>query len=111
MTAERQELNQHRLFTRTLRNLNWAVSIISVSLAAGILGYMRLGPMDLPNAFANAAMILSGMGPLDKLTTPAGLIFEGVYALICGLVLFTSAGLALAPLLHHMLSNFHLEEK
>jgi hypothetical protein len=100
-----------RLISRTLRNVMWALAVVAASLAIGIAGYMWLGPMDFPRAFANAAMILSGMGPLDKLDTATGYYFEGTYALLCGLLLFAAAGLALSPLLHHMLHSFHLQDK
>jgi hypothetical protein len=55
-------------------------------------------------------MILSGMGPLDKLDTAPGQIFEGIYALVCGLLFLAIAGLVLAPLLHRMLHRFHIED-
>ncbi|NJM29281.1 MAG: hypothetical protein HC855_03395 [Rhizobiales bacterium] len=67
--------------------------------------------MGLAQAFANAAMILSGMGPLDKLESPGGMVFEGIYALVCGLLFFAVAGLILAPALHRVLHRFHLEDE
>jgi len=84
--------------------------IVVVALIIGMIGYSYFGAMDMARAFANAAMILSGMGPLDKLEGTAGQIFEGVYALICGLLFFAVAGLVLAPLFHHILHRFHIED-
>jgi hypothetical protein len=88
----------------------WALAFVLLSLAFGIAGYMSFGNMGFAQAFANAAMILSGMGPLDRLTTTGGYYFEGLYALVCGLVFFAVAGLALAPMLHRLLHRFHLED-
>mgnify|MGYP000850388321 CR=1 FL=1 len=88
----------------------WALAIVAAALGVGIAGYMFHGNMGLAQAFANAAMILSGMGPLDKLETPAGFVFEGIYALVCGLLFFAVAGLILAPMLHRLLHRFHLED-
>lgn len=51
----------------------------------GTLGYKFLGEMSTSEAFLNATMILSGMGPVDPLTnkTPAK-IFASFYALFSG---------------------------
>lgn len=96
---------------RVWRNGLWGLVVIIIAMAVGMAGYMYFGAMSVPAAFANAAMILSGMGPLDKLEGTGGLVFEGVYALICGLVFFAVAGLVLAPLLHRMLHRFHIEDR
>lgn len=88
----------------------WALVIVVLALGVGMAGYMYWGSMGLAQGFANAAMILSGMGPLDKLDAPAGMVFEGLYALICGLLFFAIAGLVLAPMLHRLLHRFHLED-
>jgi Co/Zn/Cd efflux system component len=96
--------------TRVWINALWAAAVIFVSLAVGIAGYMYFGSMGFAQGFANAAMILSGMGPLDKLSTSGGYYFEGLYALVCGLVFFAVAGLVLAPALHRLLHRFHLED-
>lgn len=95
---------------RVWANGVWAAGIVVLSLAAGMAGYMGFGGMGAAQGFANAAMILSGMGPLDKLDSTGGYIFEGVYALVCGLVFFAVAGLILAPMLHRLLHRFHLED-
>jgi hypothetical protein len=61
------------------------------------------------DAFANAAMILSGMGPLSPLQTSAGKLFAGLYALYSGLVVIVALGIILAPVLHRLLHHFHAE--
>jgi hypothetical protein len=61
------------------------------------------------DAFANAAMILSGMGPLAPLRTWGGKLFAGLYALYSGLVMIVATGTALAPLVHRLLYGFHVE--
>jgi hypothetical protein len=98
------------LAARFGRNVGIGVLIVLVALIIGMIGYSYFGAMDMAQAFANAAMILSGMGPLDKLETPGGQVFEGIYALVCGLLFFAVAGLVLAPLLHRMLHRFHIED-
>jgi TRAP-type C4-dicarboxylate transport system permease small subunit len=89
------------------------LGIIAVALAVGMIGYMTLGGMDAVTAFANAAMILSGMGPLDltAMNSDPAKLFEGFYALVSGLLFFAVAAFALAPALHHVLRSFHLEDE
>jgi hypothetical protein len=106
-------IRHKRLMRRLLRNAIWALGIIVVALALGIAGYMYFGNMKFIPAFANAAMILSGMGPLDvaAMSSEPAEIFEGFYALFSGLLFFAVAGFALAPALHHILRSFHLEDE
>ena len=61
--------------------------IVGVSLLAGMCGYHYLESMEWIDAFANAAMILSGMGPLEPVKTWNGKLFAGLYALYSGLIL------------------------
>jgi len=67
--------------------------------------------MGFVDAFANAAMILSGMGPLEPLKSTAGKMFAGLYALYSGLVLVLASGVVLAPIVHRMLHRFHLQDE
>lgn len=92
-----------------------AVSLVSVgglivvSLLVGMAGYHFLEGMSGIDAFSNAAMILSGMGPLTELKTWNGKLFAGLYAIYSGLVLIFATGLILAPIGHRVLHRFHLE--
>jgi hypothetical protein len=83
--------------------------LIGLSLAIGMVGYRATEHMAWIDAFANAAMILSGMGPLAPLETWGGKLFAGLYALYSGLLLLAVAGLILAPIVHRVLHRFHLE--
>jgi hypothetical protein len=99
------------MFRRLWRNTLWALAVVAVALAAGMAGYAYFGSMGPAEAFANAAMILSGMGPLTQLETTGGYLFEGAYALVCGLLFFALAGFVLAAPLHHLVRRFHLEDE
>ena len=83
--------------------------LVGVSLLGGMFGYHYLESMEWIDAFANAAMILSGMGPLEPVKTWNGKLFAGLYALYSGLILILVAGLILAPVVHRILHRFHLE--
>ncbi len=86
-----------------------AAVLIGLSLYAGIVGYHALEGMSWVDAFVNASMILSGMGPVGELHTTAGKVFAGSYALYSGLALILAAGLILSPIFHRVLHRFHLE--
>lgn len=99
-----------RLFLRRFaRNFLVGLALIAVSLAAGMLGYEYFEGMNSVDAFVNAAMILSGMGPIGELKTKGGKIFAGCYALYSGLALITVAAITLSPVIHRFLHRFHLE--
>ena len=87
-----------------------AAGIVLASLAIGMAGYAgweHLSPLD---AFLNAAMILSGMGPLHAPQSSAGKLFAGIYALYSGFVVLITAGIIGAPVVHRMMHKFHWQE-
>jgi hypothetical protein len=86
-----------------------AVALIAVSLIIGMCGYKYLENMSWVDAFVNAAMILSGMGPVETLHTSGGKIFAGCYALYSGLALILATGLIIAPVVHRLMHRFHIE--
>jgi hypothetical protein len=86
-----------------------ASAIIGFSLCIGILGYRHFDKLPWLDAFENAAMILSGMGPMTQSEPDAGKIFAGCYALFSGLAFITSMGVVFAPVVHRFLHKFHLE--
>ena len=86
-----------------------SAGISAVTLGLGMCGYHSLEKMPWPDSFANASMILAGMGPLGNLNTDAGKIFAGFYALFCGLIFITVITILLAPIVHRGLHKFHLE--
>ena len=80
-----------------------------VSLLGGMAGYRYLEGMSWIDAFANASMILSGMGPLSALQTWGGKLFAGCYALYSGLTVIVVMGLILSPVMHRLFHRFHLQ--
>jgi hypothetical protein len=88
----------------------WMILTI-VGLAIGIAGYAEFEGMSFVDAYVNAAMILSGMGPMGELKTTAGKIFAGSYAILSGLIIVIATGFVLAPIFHRVLHRFHVESK
>ena len=100
----------HRFALRLLRNALWSAGFIVIWLVIGMAGYGGFEGMSVVDSFVNAAMILSGMGPVQTLNTAGGKVFAGFYAILSGIVIFGIAGVALAPLFHRMLHKFHLQD-
>src|SRR5258706_6580397 len=94
-------------YFRLARGAVIGLAIILTSLGIGMAGYHLFKKMPWLDAFSNAAMILSGMGPLVPLQTDAGKLFAGCYALFSGLAFITSIGVAFAPMFHRFLHKFH----
>ena len=98
-------------YRRVVRNAIIGLAVIAVSLSAGMIGYHHFEKMSWLDAFLNAAMILSGMGPVGSLQTDAGKLFAGCYALYSGLALVAIVGIIFAPVIHRFLHKFHLEDE
>lgn len=87
------------------------IVLIAISLLIGMLGYHYYENLSLVDSFVNAAMILSGMGPLAQMHTQSGKIFAGCYAIYSGIALISIAGIIFAPIIHRLLHKFHIEQK
>jgi hypothetical protein len=95
---------------RAAGHLVVASLIVLASVAAGTAGYHRLARLPWVDAFLNASMILSGMGPIARLETTAAKLFAALYALFSGLVLVSVIGITVAPWLHRLFHLVHLDD-
>ena len=102
-------LPRREFYKRLAKYFAFGLAIILCALGIGILGYHHFDKLPWLDAFENAAMILSGMGPLTQSEPDAGKIFAGCYALFSGLAFITSVSVVLAPVMHRFLHKFHLE--
>jgi len=100
-----------RFFRRLGANVALALVLIAASLFAGMAGYHWLGGLGWVDAFLNAAMILSGMGPVDTLQADGAKIFAGLYAIYSGLLVVATTALILAPALHRFLHQLHVKDE
>ncbi|MFM8570788.1 MAG: hypothetical protein ACKOAU_04245 [Pirellula sp.] len=96
-----------RLFRAFLATL----VIVSVSLAIGTFGYSYFLGVPLIDGLINAAMILTGMGPVDRMESTAGKLFATFYALYSGLAFLSMVAIIIAPVYHRFLHLFHLDEE
>ena len=110
-TSSKPLLPRPSYYARLARSAAIGLVVIAVALSVGMLGYHHFEGMPWIDAFANAAMILSGMGPLTALATAKGKLFAGFYALFSGLVFVVVMGIVFAPVVHRFMHRFHLETK
>ena len=100
---------RRRLARRVARNGAIVAVFILVALGIGATGYHTLDGLPWLDAVLNAAMILTGMGPIAPISSPAAKIFATVYALFSGVFFLTMIAVLLAPALHHFLYRFHVD--
>jgi hypothetical protein len=100
-----------RFLQRLAASIVFGAGIVAFSLGIGIAGYHYLEQLDWLDAFVNAAMILSGMGPLAGPQSTGGKVFAGLFALYSGLVVVVIAGIIFAPVFHRFLHKFHVEDE
>jgi hypothetical protein len=109
--SKRQALASSKVFfKRLLWNFTISAAILSICLLIGVVGYHYLAPSTWIDAFHNASMILSGMGPVIEIKTDQGKWFSSFYALFSGIVFITNIGFILAPAIHRLFHALHLEE-
>lgn len=110
------EQSRHRLLAwpeflhRAARHLFWAVSILVCAVGLGTVGYHTAGKLDWIDAFLNASMILSGMGPVDRMETTTAKLFAALYALFSGLLFIGVVGVTVAPWVHRLFHWINFEE-
>lgn len=96
--------------SRIIQNLLIGFAIIAFSLGLGMMGYRFFEKMEWLDAFLNASMILSGMGPVSTLHTDEGKIFAGFYALFSGIIFLVVIAIIIAPVFHRFLHKFHIKD-
>jgi hypothetical protein len=97
------------LVRRLAKNGAVVGGLIAMALAIGAFGYHYLDGLPWLDATLNAAMILTGMGPVDRVVSPEGKLFAIVYSLFSAVFFLTMVAVLLAPAVQHFLHRFHLE--
>ncbi len=111
MTFEHHQkplLSRKEFLRRQLRYSLFSLIILAVSLGIGMAGYHIFGRLAWTDSFLNASMILTGMGPVDRIETTDGKLFAAFYALFSGISFLTFVGVLFAPVYHRFLHKLHL---
>lgn len=113
MSFERQHEDLAPLpvfYRRVAWNLVLAFLFIGVCLTIGTVGYHLTDSIPWIDAFHNASMILSGMGPVVDIHSTTGKIFSSCYAIFSGLAFITNIGIILTPVAHRFYHWLHAED-
>jgi hypothetical protein len=102
-------LSRKKFLLRLANHLLVATAILGGSLMIGAMGYHYCAELSWLDAVLNAAMILTGMGPVSPLSTPSAKIFATLYALFSGIVFLAIASVLLAPVFHRLLHRLHFD--
>jgi hypothetical protein len=95
---------------RMARHILMGLSLSVFALGIGMIGYRVIENLSWVDAFFNASMIVTGMGPTAQVQSDAGKIFSGLYAIFAFIVYVSNLGIILAPVAHRILHHFHLDE-
>jgi hypothetical protein len=104
-------LTRAQFARRLLRHGGVAALMVGLSLAVGTVGYHVTAGLAWLDALLNAVMILTGMGPVAPLQSPAAKLFAMAFALYAGVVFLAVTGIMLAPLAHRILHWLHLDDR
>ena len=101
-------------YHRIRRNLLFSFIVLSICLFIGTVGFkFTCNEVAWIDAFHNASMLLSGMGPVldvGKMGSWAK-VFSSCYALFSGVAFITTIGILVAPAVHRFFHRLHLEDK
>jgi hypothetical protein len=100
----------HVVVRRMVGSICFGILLVALALGVGMLGYHGLeAKMTWIDAFLNASMILSGMGPVTTLTSDSAKLFAGLYALFSGLAFIAIMAVIFAPIIQRFLHKAHLD--
>lgn len=102
-------LSRALFLRRVARYTLAALLLVGGSWLIGILGYRVFEGLSWIDAILNSAMLLGGMGPVNQLQTDAGKLFTSFYALFAGIIFLVAVGIFLAPIVHRVMHQFHLD--
>ena len=103
-------LPRSAFYQRLARSFVIMLGIVAASLGLGSVGYHYFGKLAWVDALLNAAMILTGMGPVDPMTTTAGKLFATAYALYSGIAFLSTIAVLIFPIAHRFMHKFHLDD-
>ena len=102
-------ISRRQFYGRLSRAFGVTLAIVAISVGIGAAGYHYFARLPWIDALLNAAMILTGMGPVDTLKTPAAKLFATFYALYSGVAFLSMMAVLLAPVIHRAMHKFHLD--
>lgn len=95
--------------SQKIKSIAIGLSLLGFSLGIGMIGFSYYCNITWTDSFLNAAMLLTGMGPVHEPDSNQGKVFAGLYALYSGIVFLSIVGIMVVPLFHTYLHKYKLE--
>lgn len=111
MNAKPSQHSRRKFLKRFAGNLAIGVGITILFLLLGMWGFLHYEHAGWIDAYANAAMIMSGVGPISNPLTPEGKLFIGTYSLFSGMGFLIVFGIIIIPIFRWIFHQAHLEEE
>ncbi|MCB0652553.1 MAG: hypothetical protein KDC85_14850 [Saprospiraceae bacterium] len=103
-------LSKKQFHKRVFKYVLYSSFILGMSLGIGMVGYWYYADLNWIDAFYNASMILTGMGPANEMPDNAAKIFSGTYALFSGVAFLSTVAVLFAPIAHRFLHLMHIDD-
>ena len=109
-SRKRNILSTKDFARRMMKYFIYSFLLIFVSLLIGILGYHYIADLNWVDSTSNASMILTGMGPVNRLTTDSAKIFASAYSIFSGVAFLSTVAIFFSPIAHRLLHILHVED-
>jgi hypothetical protein len=88
----------------------FALALIGLSVLMGTIGYRHVAGLGWIDSFHMACMILTGMGPVEEMTSDEAKLFSSFYALYSGVAFLSITAVIFAPIIHRLLHILHVQD-
>lgn len=105
----RNILSRKDFTRRVLKYSAFSSGLLLISIGIGVFGYHHYGKLNWIDSFYNASMILTGMGPVNEMTTGSAKLFASFYALFSGVVFLSTVAIFFAPFAHRIMHLLHVD--
>lgn len=94
---------------RMLRCISLAFLLLTLTILTGTLVFHQVEHFSVLDAFLNSVLIMTGLGLVGILNSPAGKMFTAFYALLSTFIFYIILAILFSPLLHRLLHRLHLD--
>lgn len=101
----------HVFIKHFIRNLILGFSALLIILFIGMWGYHYFEHSDWLDSYANAAMIVSGVGTLNNPQTQEGKFFIATYSIFGGGSFLLVIAVVFAPIFHWLFRHAKVEDR
>lgn len=108
---KRDHSSTFNFFHHFIRNLTLGFTVLIIILFIGIVGYHHFEKLEWIDCYANAAMIVSGVGTLNNPQTEKGKLFVATYSIMGGASFLLVIAVVFAPIFHWLFRQVKVEDR